>query len=68
MKKVIIGFRTAEDLSDYQFAVEAPPCITNKERFTMIGNLSEADIKVARNRFRATVLESIPVSSKLSQR
>ncbi|HEY0060258.1 MAG TPA: hypothetical protein VGB56_14070 [Flavisolibacter sp.] len=66
MKKVIIGFRTAEDLSDYQFAVDAPQCITNRERFTMICNLSEADIKVARNRFHATVLESIPVSVNIT--
>ncbi len=60
MKKVILGFRTSEDLYDYKFVVAAPPCITNDERFTMICALSPADIKVARTRFRATVLEALP--------
>ncbi len=68
MKKVIVGFRTAKDLSHYQTAVHAFPSITNDERFTMICTLSEADIKLARNRYGATVLVSIPPSSDLTQR
>lgn len=60
MKKVILAFPDLLKLVDYTLVVDVTQCEINRTGFTLICELSEADIELAKMGYEAYVLESIP--------
>ena len=56
-RKVVLEFPDLKALVDYSLLVEVSNCEVNRSKHILICELSEADVELATNGYRAIILE-----------